>query len=647
MEGTIIDLLSKNWKDIFITNDPEITFFKEPYKQRTKYTIQVSEERFNDIPNFGDSVFCTLNKTGDLIKSLVLRIVLPEVKINRDITNTALLNQVINYNGKSLNVNDMITYFIIEINKFIEFSKLTMNIWRSVKNELNNENSNYLSIMKIVNDYSDSTYSLYSFDDCSFDNFKHINLDILNILLNNYTSYSNSYVSETANNEFKMVLNTFLNDYIFYQKSYLKYLLDSKELFTNVLSKVTNEYYRFAWTKDIGLAIIDSITLEIGGQEINQLTKYILDDYFKLNVKNEYQKSIDKILGNIDSLVNFDSSIKPETELLIPIPFGLFLHENQTLLSSFNRFQDIIVRLKLSDLEDCIFFEPYETFSLTDIDIHSLIKIKDLSIYVEYIYLTALEKDMITSNVNKILFTQQNILNYNVLNSKLILPLDFGKLQLNLHWMFQKSSLIQMNLWNDYEIEAYRTLISYSVEENNIILLQSSNYFNNHITNYNNYVNDTYLEIYNSMFYNGKYKIIKIYPQAIIIDCNKFIYPEFASFKICKKISYVESENIIIHNNNLLSDRDPEYYTLIEQQKYLSNGHNIHVKLFNLDPTIFQPTGTLNFDVIKSKYLKVIVKNEFIELFKKNNDKLIVRIISGNYNTLVTDEGYSKIIYGI
>ena len=82
MSGSIVQLLSKDAKDSFLTKRPEVTFFMKKAKQHTPFSIDTIEETFNKTPNFSDETFCQLSKYGDLINGMILKIVLPSVHIS-------------------------------------------------------------------------------------------------------------------------------------------------------------------------------------------------------------------------------------------------------------------------------------------------------------------------------------------------------------------------------------------------------------------------------------------------------------------------------------------------------------------------------------------------------------------------------------
>ena len=77
MSGSLIQLAAKGQSNLYLTNKPEITFFKAVYKRHTNFSIEAMPQYFSTVPNFGNKVSCTLAKTGDLISNGYLVVDLP------------------------------------------------------------------------------------------------------------------------------------------------------------------------------------------------------------------------------------------------------------------------------------------------------------------------------------------------------------------------------------------------------------------------------------------------------------------------------------------------------------------------------------------------------------------------------------------
>lgn len=80
-EGTFVQLLSRGPQDVYLTYNPEMSLFKRVYKRYTNFAVQQSEEKFSTTVRFGTKNTITVSKRGDLIGSMVLRVVLPNLGI--------------------------------------------------------------------------------------------------------------------------------------------------------------------------------------------------------------------------------------------------------------------------------------------------------------------------------------------------------------------------------------------------------------------------------------------------------------------------------------------------------------------------------------------------------------------------------------
>ena len=78
MAGGILQLMIKGPQDFFITDNPELSFFKTVFKKHSVFSIETKEQFFNSI-NFGFKSTCTIAKDGDLISNISVRIKLPSL----------------------------------------------------------------------------------------------------------------------------------------------------------------------------------------------------------------------------------------------------------------------------------------------------------------------------------------------------------------------------------------------------------------------------------------------------------------------------------------------------------------------------------------------------------------------------------------
>lgn len=84
MAGGLLQLQFYGTQDILLTNNPQITYFKSVYKRHTNFSTEVIEQTFFNKPNFGNKGSIIINKQGDLISKMYLRVVLSQVDLDKD-----------------------------------------------------------------------------------------------------------------------------------------------------------------------------------------------------------------------------------------------------------------------------------------------------------------------------------------------------------------------------------------------------------------------------------------------------------------------------------------------------------------------------------------------------------------------------------
>ena len=80
MGGGLMQLVAYGAQDIYLTGNPQITFFKVVYRRHTNFSMESIEQTFNGTPDFGRKVVCTISRNGDLIHRVYLQVELPGVQ---------------------------------------------------------------------------------------------------------------------------------------------------------------------------------------------------------------------------------------------------------------------------------------------------------------------------------------------------------------------------------------------------------------------------------------------------------------------------------------------------------------------------------------------------------------------------------------
>jgi hypothetical protein len=96
--GGLLQLVAYGAQDIYLTGNPQITFFKVSYRRHTNFSMESIEQTFNGIADFGKRVTCTISRNGDLIYRTYLQVTLPAVQV----PNSSAAFRWINYIGHFL-----------------------------------------------------------------------------------------------------------------------------------------------------------------------------------------------------------------------------------------------------------------------------------------------------------------------------------------------------------------------------------------------------------------------------------------------------------------------------------------------------------------------------------------------------------------
>ncbi len=82
MGGGLMQLVAYGAQDVYLTGNPQITYFKVVYRRHSNFAMESIEQTFNGNPDFGRRVTCTISRNGDLINRVYLQTSLPAVTIN-------------------------------------------------------------------------------------------------------------------------------------------------------------------------------------------------------------------------------------------------------------------------------------------------------------------------------------------------------------------------------------------------------------------------------------------------------------------------------------------------------------------------------------------------------------------------------------
>ena len=99
MGGGLLQLVAYGAQDVYLTGNPQITFFKVVYRRHTNFAIEAIQQTFNGTVGYGQTVTCQISRNGDLINRVYLQVELPKITNIPTLTTGA---RYVNYIGLRL-----------------------------------------------------------------------------------------------------------------------------------------------------------------------------------------------------------------------------------------------------------------------------------------------------------------------------------------------------------------------------------------------------------------------------------------------------------------------------------------------------------------------------------------------------------------
>jgi hypothetical protein len=79
MGGGLMQLVAYGAQDVYLSGNPQITFFKVVYRRHTNFSVEPIQQTWNGAGDFGRTVTCNINRNGDLITNMYVVVKLPFV----------------------------------------------------------------------------------------------------------------------------------------------------------------------------------------------------------------------------------------------------------------------------------------------------------------------------------------------------------------------------------------------------------------------------------------------------------------------------------------------------------------------------------------------------------------------------------------
>lgn len=77
--GGLLQLVAQGKQDVFLTGNPQVTWFKFVYRRYTNFAIESQRMYFDGNPNFGQKISCLVPRNGDMLGPIFLKVTLPQL----------------------------------------------------------------------------------------------------------------------------------------------------------------------------------------------------------------------------------------------------------------------------------------------------------------------------------------------------------------------------------------------------------------------------------------------------------------------------------------------------------------------------------------------------------------------------------------
>jgi hypothetical protein len=500
MTGGILQLVAKGYDDLYIINDPEITYFKIVYRRYTNFGMQPNILHFNDSVDFGKIARCKIKYLGDLISKTYLCINIPEIDISDEYYTTNNLNKI------------LLKYDINYDNQTSEIIKL----------------SHYNEIYELIN----------------------------NKLIELYEEYKNTKITKIKNS-----IKIQLENIGFYNNNTWTFPILNELFKTNFNhNKLSKEIYdifhtgkpKVCWVNDLLYYLIESIEISIDNVVIDKHNSDILKSYGTLN--NEYDKirGTNQMIGNIDELTKYDSTKKSSKTLYLPLKFWFCNNYSQALPLVALLYSPIDIIVKFRTFEEVIVLSSYKLNKKPKLTAHIL---------AHYVYVDEDERKRLCENKQEYLietiqtgsdeiYDKTNIIESNILiedeikgNRKeyyIDYKLNFNYTTKYIFWIV-KPNIIN-NAFNKFDWNFY---INNTLKTYNPITFMKIKFNGRDREVYKS--SDIYQYIYPNNYFNELEKNLYVYSFSL--------YPQQLQPSGTANFSKIADSSIVLYLNDILKDK--------------------------------------------------------------------------------------------
>ena len=378
MTGGLLQLITSGRQDIYLTINPEITFFKKAFRRHTNFAMELREIIPEQTPEYDSNITFILNNYGDALHRCYLEIELPILKFSDKYIENS--NYFLKKNTDISNLTTQLSKWQELYNNLKGFCDIEIVLYRRLKQYLDTVNILITTLKNEVTNYNYLNKSSKDLYKNKIDGSILTKIDIsnyissINKLITNDSSLSSStYITRSS-------IITEIDTRYSYMIEYLDFYNLKINYYKNEITKKNNEYQiNFNYAEFLGHNYFEYFNLEIGG---NQFERYP-NDYLHINqmhyIKPEFIPNYLDMIGHTEDLNKFNSKPKGGRKILVPLIFWFNKDAGSSLPLVSLQYSTVTINIKISDLKKIICFENYEKFyddiSIVDIGYETTNKI--------------------------------------------------------------------------------------------------------------------------------------------------------------------------------------------------------------------------------------------------------------------------------
>ena len=385
MGGGLINIISNVNSDIYLTGNPEISFYKSVYRRHTRYGSEKVKVHFIDQLKFNSDSEVQLDNIGDVIHKGHLVFDLPSINIKKKDVCVSdpeifLDNIQFDYDSLLIEFNTFIDVYLPIINNIIKivyissnsdnisFSNMINDINIFISQDNNIQLLNQFNIYINTKDQNDSEASMRGV-------FKEYKIDIFNIVQNiDVNKIYNDTLSCIENSGYQLSDNIICKDREINKLMKLFLLNHFESILTNIntvkdyliqelndaltiKNRFMSKNIKHAWIDNIGHSMIDYIDVNINGVNIDRHYGQWLNIWYQLTRNIEQDTLFNRMIGNISELTDFNFNRKPEYKLFIPLVFWFNNFSGLSFPIISLQYSDLRLNVKIRDINELIYIE--------------------------------------------------------------------------------------------------------------------------------------------------------------------------------------------------------------------------------------------------------------------------------------------------